>query len=114
MYPTPNVVNFYKQQSIIEAGVLTDLFVKFSYFILFLFARLREFLQDYGIKKRMGPCELSKHRDFVPIIGGTEGLFIRNLYRMGSDVVNHVISSLPGTTVSVNERTTKDFGWSYQ
>ena len=62
----------------------------------------------------MGPCELPKHKDFVPIIGGQEGLFIRNLYRMGSDVVNHVISGLPGTTVSVKERVTKDFGWNYQ
>lgn len=50
----------------------------------------------------------------MPIVGGIESLFIRNIYRKGSDAVNRVISSVPGTIMTMPDRTSNDYGWTYE
>lgn len=50
----------------------------------------------------------------MPLYSGPEPLFIRNIYRQASDVCNRPVASVPGPVMTVLDRHTPDYGWTYQ
>uniref|UniRef100_A0A0K0FDT8 Serine palmitoyltransferase 3 (projected from Caenorhabditis elegans ortholog sptl-3) n=1 Tax=Strongyloides venezuelensis TaxID=75913 RepID=A0A0K0FDT8_STRVS len=97
-----------------EAPFFTNIMVYFHYFIMVTFALFSSWLRSYKIFKIKYPQELESQKDFPSLDNKFETLFINSIYRMATDVVNRPISSVPSTKLTVKERVTNDYGWSYQ
>ncbi|KAJ3320357.1 serine palmitoyltransferase component [Boothiomyces sp. JEL0866] len=83
-----------------------------SYFILIVVGHVRDF-----IKRRTNP-ELFKHlsvRDgYAPINSGFDTFYHRNLYYRIRDVFNRPTTGVPGRTVHIIERESKDYNHTFQ
>uniref|UniRef100_A0A8D8FSZ4 Serine palmitoyltransferase 3 n=1 Tax=Culex pipiens TaxID=7175 RepID=A0A8D8FSZ4_CULPI len=56
-----------------------------------------------------------KHRDgYVPLYDAFEKFYMRYVYRRVKDCWNRPICSVPGAEVTLKERITKDYGWSFE
>eukprot|EP01147_Barroeca_monosierra_P002176 gene2175-5196_t len=123
---TPNVVH----QEVFEATPIWVAFTTYvSYVILFLFGLLRDAMRKYHFEEARTATEhpslksiqkiIKSHctlscRDFPPLYRGFESFFSRNMYRRIRDCFNRPICSTPGATVSLAERVTEDFGWTFR
>lgn len=56
-----------------------------------------------------------KHRDgYVPLYDAFEKFYLRYVYRRVKDCWNRPICSVPGAEVTLKDRITKDYGWSFE
>lgn len=56
-----------------------------------------------------------KHRDgYVPLYDAFEKFYLRYVYRRVKDCWNRPICSVPGSEVTLKDRITKDYGWSFE
>lgn len=56
-----------------------------------------------------------KNRDgYVPLYDSFERFYLRYVYRRVKDCWNRPICSVPGDTVVLKDRITKDFGWTFE
>ncbi|XP_055643535.1 serine palmitoyltransferase 2 [Toxorhynchites rutilus septentrionalis] len=56
-----------------------------------------------------------KHRDgYVPLYDAFEKFYLRYVYRRVKDCWNRPICSVPGAEVTLKDRVTKDYGWSFE
>lgn len=53
-------------------------------------------------------------QDFAPLGNHFDALFANNIYRMISDVLNRPIVGVPGAVVTIKERISEDYGWTYK
>ncbi|EGD78212.1 serine palmitoyltransferase [Salpingoeca rosetta] len=85
----------------------------FSYVMLFLFGLLRDALRANNIEEVKSAKELDKLKDFTSLYHGFESFFTRNMYRRVRDCFNRPICSVPGATLTLVERRTDDYGWTF-
>ncbi|CEF69388.1 Aminotransferase, class I/classII domain and Pyridoxal phosphate-dependent transferase, major region, subdomain 1 and Pyridoxal phosphate-dependent transferase, major region, subdomain 2 and Pyridoxal phosphate-dependent transferase domain-containing protein [Strongyloides ratti] len=97
-----------------EAPFLTNIMVYFHYFTMVSFAVFSAWLRSTKIFKIKYPQELESQKEFPSLDNKFETLFINSIYRMATDVVNRPISSVPSTKLTIKERITNDYGWSYE
>lgn len=56
-----------------------------------------------------------KHREgYVPLYDAFEKFYLRYVYRRVKDCWNRPICSVPGAEVTLKDRVTKDYGWSFE
>uniref|UniRef100_A0A0K0DUK9 Aminotran_1_2 domain-containing protein n=1 Tax=Strongyloides stercoralis TaxID=6248 RepID=A0A0K0DUK9_STRER len=97
-----------------EAPFFTNIMVYFHYFTMIFFAVFSSWLRSTKIFKIKYPQELESQKEFPSLDNKFETLFINSIYRMASDIVNRPISSVPSTKLTLKERVTNDYGWSYE
>ncbi|CAC5420937.1 SPT [Mytilus coruscus] len=94
------------EETPIVAAILTYL----SYGIMVVIGHIRDFLRSIGLEKEK-TCTEPKLPGFVPLYQSWENFYTRNLYRRVRDCWNRPICSVPGATMDVLERTSKDHWW---
>jgi len=84
-----------------------------GYAILSAFGWLRDFLRDIGLEEKKTAHDPNP-KDFVPLYQSYECFYTRNLYTRIRDVFNQPIASVAGAKVSVMERISDDFNWTFK
>ncbi|CAB3397750.1 unnamed protein product [Caenorhabditis bovis] len=97
-----------------EIGKLTTLSVYFAWFVLFVFAHIREWCTRLGIIQDLSSKENEKMKDFVPLFSDFEAFYQRNCYIKVRDVFERPICSVPGATVDLIDRVSHDGNWTYE
>ncbi|CAJ0961989.1 unnamed protein product, partial [Mesorhabditis belari] len=100
-----------------EMGMLSSALLYFGFTVIIFFSRLADFLRRHGVLKVGGEGvarERPEQRDFVSLENEFESMYINNIYRISSDVVNRPIVGVPGAVVRLKERISPDYGWTYQ
>ncbi|KAI1723289.1 aminotransferase class I and II domain-containing protein [Ditylenchus destructor] len=93
---------------------LVSFSVYMTWFILMVHAYVREFLRYYGFEENKAAVERQEQRDFAPLFSSFESVYARNCYKRVLDVFERPIGGVPGATVKILNRTTKDYCWSFQ
>nr|CAD2182481.1 unnamed protein product [Meloidogyne enterolobii] len=88
--------------------------VYFTWFVLTVFAYIREFLRYYGFEKNKSACERLEMRDFAPLFNSFEAIYARNCYMRVRDVFERPICGVPGGTVKLLDRETDDYCWNFR
>ncbi|VDM49184.1 unnamed protein product [Toxocara canis] len=88
--------------------------IRFNYLVMVTMAIIAEWLRSYHLIRCPGAEEREVQKSFVPLDDPFVTLYVNNLYRMGSDVVNRPLAGPPDAIMKIRERATHDFGWSYQ
>ncbi|KAH7715075.1 CRE-SPTL-3 protein [Aphelenchoides avenae] len=97
-----------------EGPLLTRIMVRFSNCVLLLLAFLSEWLRVKGWVGADYAKERPEMKDFAPLGNHFDALFANNIYRMISDVLNRPIVGVPGAVVTIKERISEDYGWTYK
>uniref|UniRef100_F1KV35 Serine palmitoyltransferase 2 n=1 Tax=Ascaris suum TaxID=6253 RepID=F1KV35_ASCSU len=88
--------------------------VRLNYLVMVTVAIIAEWFRSHHLIQSPGPQELDKQKDFVPLDDPFVTLYVNNLYRMGSDVVNRPLAGPPSVLMKIKERVTHNYGWSYE
>eukprot|EP00043_Microstomoeca_roanoka_P011180 m.105474 g.105474 ORF g.105474 m.105474 type:complete len:528 (-) comp15116_c0_seq1:331-1914(-) len=102
------------QEEFEATPILVALMTYLGYAVLYVFGHLRDFLRAHGLEKSKTPKELPKMSSFPPLYRDFEAFFTRNLYRRIRDCWNRPICSTPGSTFTLVERKTNDYGWTFE
>ncbi|KAF7635658.1 Aminotran_1_2 domain-containing protein [Meloidogyne graminicola] len=97
-----------------QCNFLVSFSVYFTWFILTVFAYIREFLRYYGFEQNKAACERLEMRDFAPLFNSFEAVYARNCYMRVRDVFERPICGVPGGTVKLLDRETDDFCWNFR
>ncbi|RWS27585.1 serine palmitoyltransferase-like protein [Leptotrombidium deliense] len=84
-----------------------------GYLVLIVFGYLRDLLRALGIEKNALAFEKNR-KGYAPLYRSFESFYTRNMYRRFRDAWNVPIASIPGPTVSIMERVTDDYNWSFR
>lgn len=96
-----------------ETPLLIALTIYLCYAILNIFGYLRDFMRRTGLEKN----RIAKERDregYVPLYQGFESFYTRNVYRRIRDCWNMPICSVPGAIITLKERISPDYNWTFQ
>eukprot|EP00056_Hartaetosiga_gracilis_P021070 m.22616 g.22616 ORF g.22616 m.22616 type:complete len:515 (+) comp8868_c0_seq1:46-1590(+) len=85
-----------------------------GYSLLFLFGKLRDLMRKNNIEKSKMPRESPKMMNFPPLYRDFESFFTRNLYRRIRDCWNRPICSVPANKLTLVERASDDYGWTFK
>ncbi|KAI6222916.1 Aminotran-1-2 domain-containing protein [Aphelenchoides fujianensis] len=85
-----------------------------TWLILMIMAYFREFLRKYGFEKNLAAVEREEQRSFPPLYSSFESVYARNCYNRVRDVFERPICSVPGAKVTLLDRETKDYGWTFE
>jgi serine palmitoyltransferase len=97
-----------------EATVSVAIAAYSSYAFLFLIGSIREWIWGAGpLTKDREAFNEQKRDAYAPLFSSFETFYIRNVVRRLRDVFYQPIASVPGATVTVIERDSKDYNWSY-
>jgi len=97
-----------------QPPLIVAILTYFGYATLVLFGYFRDFLRATGIEKNKNAQELPKQKRFVPLYSDFESLYTRNLYIRIRDAWNRPICSVPGAKVTLMDRVSPDYGWSFE
>lgn len=95
-----------------ETPLLQAVYTYVCYAVLNIFGWIRDFMRDTGIEKRKGNADPNPP-DFVPLFQSYESFYTRNVYIRIRDCFNRPICSVPGATIDLVERKSKDYNWSF-
>ncbi|CAF4171689.1 unnamed protein product, partial [Rotaria sordida] len=73
----------------------------------------RDFLRYIGLEEKKTAIDPNP-KNFVPLYQSFECFYTRNLYKRLRDVFNQPIASIAGPIVSVMERVTDDYNWTFR
>ncbi|XP_028513862.1 serine palmitoyltransferase 2 [Exaiptasia diaphana] len=107
----PKSVEFHEEFE--ETPLMVAVLTYIGYFVLVVFGYLRDFMRNYGIEKSKTGKELG-NEGFVPLYADFESFYTRNLYIRIRDCWNRPIASVPGSHISIVDRQTDDYGWSFR
>lgn len=97
-----------------ETPLFSAIFTYFSYMLLNLIGRLQDLLRNWGVLVNRLAKEPESTRDFVPLYQDYESFYTRNLYRRIRDCWNRPVSSVPGAELTLLDRYTEDYGWTFK
>jgi len=100
-------------ESFEETPLLTSVVTIIGYGILVVFGYFRDWLRKYGFEKTQSAREPSKGAGWVPLYQSFESFYTRNLYRRIRDCWNRPICSVPGAEMTLLDRETSDYGWTF-
>ncbi|CAF1105596.1 unnamed protein product, partial [Didymodactylos carnosus] len=99
---------------IYEETPLTEAFWTYlNYVILNLFGWFRDLLRKFRIETRKGSAE-DNPPGFVSLYQSYESFYTRNVYGRIADCFNRPIASVPGGEVTLLDRVTDDYNWSFR
>ncbi|OQR66556.1 serine palmitoyltransferase 2-like [Tropilaelaps mercedesae] len=85
----------------------------FCYLVLYIFGKMRDLLRRLGIEKVISQIE--KHRDgYPPLHRSFDAFFTRNIYRPIRDCWNLPLLSVPGATITLRDRTSDNYNWTFR
>lgn len=100
----------------VQTPLYLAIFGYISYTFLFCVSWIRELI--YGMGPHRGSNQhrfIEKSRQgYAPLYASFESFYVRNVYRRLADVFGNTISSVPGATVRVLERTSDDDNWTFK
>ncbi|GMS91779.1 hypothetical protein PENTCL1PPCAC_13954 [Pristionchus entomophagus] len=97
-----------------ECSLIQAFLVRLQLFLLILFASIADLLRNRGWLHTGAQQELTTQKSFVSLDSHFEAMFVNNIYRMATDVVNRPICGVPAAIMRLKDRVTNDFGWTYQ
>lgn len=96
-----------------DVPFLIGLLCHLSYLLVISMGHLRDFLRNVGIEKTKGASE--KNRDgYVQLYNNFENFYTRNIYRRISHGWNLPICSVPAAKITVVDRISNDYNWSFK
>jgi len=84
-----------------------------SVFLALVFGWLRDTLRYIGIEKKQSAKDPNP-KDFPPLYSEYESFYMRNLYIRLSDCFNRPVCSVPGPIISILERISDDYNWTFR
>lgn len=85
----------------------------FSYFVLYVFGTLRDILRRLGLEKVHSQIE--EHRQGYPALYKSfDAFYTRNIYRPIRDCWNLPLLSVPGATITLRDRTSDNYNWTFR
>uniref|UniRef100_A0A914XF82 Aminotransferase class I/classII domain-containing protein n=2 Tax=Plectus sambesii TaxID=2011161 RepID=A0A914XF82_9BILA len=103
----------YKVEEYPDAPWYTSVLVCFSYAVMIILSKFADWLRKKGYFKVPKAQEHYRQKDFAPLKGGFESLYLDNLYRIACDVMNRPLASVPGAIMTLRDRTTYNHGWQF-
>ena len=101
------------QESFEEAPLWSAIITYIGYLILNVFGWIRDFMRLSGLEEKKGAKD-NNPADFVPLFSEYECFYTRNLYTRIRDCFNRPICSVPGPIISIIERVSDDFNWTFK
>lgn len=101
------------QESFEEAPLWAAVITYMGYLILNVFGWFRDFLRYSGFEEKKGAIDPNP-KDFVPLYSEYECFYTRNLYTRIRDCFNRPICSVPGAFISIIERISDDYNWTFK
>lgn len=96
-----------------EVPFLIAILCHLSYLLVSIFGYLRDFMRNIGLEKKKGASE--KNRDgYVQLYNSFESFYTRNIYRRISHGWNLPICSVPAAKITVVDRVSDDYNWSFK
>lgn len=109
VYNPKREVHEFFEEAPLWAAVITYM----GYLILNVFGWLRDFLRYSGLETKKGATDPNP-KDFVPLFSEYECFYTRNLYTRIRDCFNRPICSVPGAQITLVERVSDDFNWTFK
>ena len=100
-------------ESFEEAPFWAAVITYMGYLILNIFGWFRDTLRYLGLETKKGATDCNPS-DFVPLFSEYECFYTRNLYTRIRDCFNRPICSVPGAVISIVERVSDDFNWTFK
>lgn len=101
------------QESFEEAPMWAAVITYIGYFILNIFGYIRDFMRAVGIEGKKGFSDPSP-ADFVPLYSEYECFYTRNMYTRIRDCFNRPICSVPGAKITLVDRVSDDYNWTFR
>jgi hypothetical protein len=101
------------QESFEEAPLWAAIVTYMGYLILNIFGFLRDFFRYLGLETKKGAKDPNP-LDFVPLFSEYECFYTRNLYTRIRDCFNRPICSVPGANITLVERLSDDYNWTFK
>lgn len=99
-------------ESFEEAPLWAAIVTYFGYLVLNIFGWFRDFNRYLGLEDKKGAMD-NNPSDFVPLFSEYECFYTRNLYTRIRDCFNRPICSVPGAVISIVERVSNDYNWTF-
>ncbi len=100
-------------ESFEEAPLWAAIITYFGYLILNIFGWFRDLNRLLGIEEKKGALD-NNPKDFVSLFSEYECFYTRNLYTRIRDCFNRPICSVPGAFISIVERLSDDYNWTFK
>lgn len=85
----------------------------FSYFVLYIFGVMRDFLRGIGIEKVNSQIEKNRI-GYPPLYRSFDAFYTRNIYRPIRDCWNLPLLSVPGAMITLRDRTSDNYNWTFR
>ncbi|XP_063699304.1 serine palmitoyltransferase 2 [Culicoides brevitarsis] len=96
------------KESFEEVPLITACLTYLGFYLLMILGYINQLFFAPKVAKE-------EHRDgYVPLYDSFERFYLRYVYRRVRDCWNRPICSVPGARVTVKERVTHDYGWSFE
>jgi hypothetical protein len=109
----PPTVRKVSQESFEEAPMWAAIVTYMGYLILNIFGFMRDFFRYVGLETKKGAADPNPS-DFVPLYSEYECFYTRNLYTRIRDCFNRPICSVPGATITLVDRYSDDYNWTFK
>ncbi|GMT10576.1 hypothetical protein PFISCL1PPCAC_1873 [Pristionchus fissidentatus] len=93
---------------------ITDLLVRLQFTVLTLLGTLADLLRSRGWIHTGAQQELKSQRSFTSLDNHFEAMFVNNIYRIATDVVNRPLAGVPAVNMKLKDRVSNDYGWTYE
>uniref|UniRef100_A0AC34RM66 Uncharacterized protein n=1 Tax=Panagrolaimus sp. JU765 TaxID=591449 RepID=A0AC34RM66_9BILA len=105
---------FYENEVYEKATKFTNFLVNLQYLILTISALFNELLRNFGLLKTFYPQERPEQKDFTKLYAKRETIFVNNCYRPVCDIIGRPIAGVPGTKMTLKDRVSKDYNWTFE
>ncbi|CAG0888837.1 unnamed protein product [Darwinula stevensoni] len=97
-----------------EPPLLIAFFTYVGYAILVIFGYIKDFYRKIGLVNHLQTTDPREKEGYVPLYSSFESFYTRNLYRVIRDCFNRPICSVPGAEITLKDRVSHDYGWTFQ